>query len=238
MPAEPTIESLQKDVANLTALLHRSSKAIAETGQRVMKIELAQERSAVNAIPSDPLGLNAGGSTQQQRKASAAGGDDEENAPVGSEDLVELVTELQGQLDLLDVRSTRRSANTTKTDDAEGIAALPGPDGVIPTDLLPQGGDDQEDGLADLPEFPRTLGEFKALPDTHIDFWLKYYELLPPDEAELRELLGNDPEADRAVKESLAVTHKDVVSQEERDERFDTLARYLGLKPRRTKGAW
>lgn len=226
-----SLESVKAEVDNLAALVHRSAKAVAETGQRVLRMEISDERKAISTLPS-PL---SGSSLRDQAKSETSQGANGD--AVGSEDLVELVTELQGQLDLLDMRSVRRSANSTKIADDEFIAALPGNDGLVPGESEISEEEREESMLPDI-KFPATVGEFKKLSPTDVETWLRYYELLPPDEAELRELLG-DTAATEAGKTAVeGAVSNDHLTEAEANTHFDTLARHLGLRPRRSKCAW
>lgn len=190
---------------------------------------------------------------------------------VTGDDIVELVTELQGQLDLIENRSIRRQANGFAINDDDAIAPLASTDGSIPNESFIV--DVQSDGSASklyqdsnikepsiptvaeydeslyyLPgPFPQTFGEFKALSLEAIGAWCKFYELLPPDDDEIQQLLS----AAGSTLDSLGGSYemkisgkgdaKDAdsnLSKKQSDKDFDTLARFLGLRARRTKGAW
>lgn len=190
---------------------------------------------------------------------------------VTGDDIVELVTELQGQLDLIENRSIRRQANGFAINDDDAIAPLASTDGSIPNESftvdvqsdgsaskLHKDGNDEEPLIPTVAEydeslyylpgpFPRTFGEFKALSPEAIGAWCKFYELLPPDDEEIQQLLS----AAGTTLESLGGSYemkisgkgdaKDVnsdISKKQSDKDFDTLARFLGLRARRTKGAW
>lgn len=228
--AQLSLESVKAEVDNLAALVHRSAKAVAETGQRVLRMEISDERKAISTIPN-PL---SGSSLREQAKSEANEGNGD---AVGSEDLVELVTELQGQLDLLDMRSVRRSANSTKIADDEFIAALPGNDGLIPGESEISEEELEGSMLPDI-KFPTTVGEFKKLSQKDVETWLRYYELLPPDEAELRELLGGAATTEAGKTAVEGAVSNDHLTEAEANSHFDTLARHLGLRPRRSKCAW
>jgi hypothetical protein len=230
-----TIESLQKQVDFLTLQVQKNTKTLLKTGQKVLEYEVNNEKAKL-------YGENP--STKRAAATATADGEeeeeDEDDEPVKGQDLVELVTELQTQLDLLDTKSIRRSANAFKTNDDDYIAPLPNNEGEIPPVLATDAADDntpaeKTDG------FPATLGQLKALSNAAVERWLRYYELLPPDEAELKELFGDEivNSASSEVREAVAAaTAKKQLSKQELDAQFDDLARFLGLRVRRSSSAW
>lgn len=223
--SDATIESLQKQVDFLTLQVQKNTQTLLKTGQKVLEHEVNYEKAKLQ-----------GGNPRTTRAAADA--DDKEDEPVKGEDLVELVTELQTQLDLLDARSTRRSANAFKTNDGDYIAPLPNNEGEIPG-VVAAADDDNTSAEAD--GFPATLGQLKSLSDAAIERWLRYYELLPPDEAELKELFGEEVvnSTSSEVREAVAaVIEKPPLSKQELDAQFDDLARFLGLRVRRSPSAW
>lgn len=242
-----TLESLKAQVDSLASQLHRSSVAVAETGRRVLTMEIQNERKAISDMPPMSMSTLRGGDASGSKKDESGTTGQKDDSAVNNDDIVELVTELQEQLDLLDVRSMRRTANAFKVNDDEFIAAMPGNEGLIPGESSPAEADEEGGEVTtDLPDisFPKTLGEFKALSGKEVEVWLKYYELLPPDEAELLELLGDaaaESEIAKSVKEksgAARIGDDELLSEEEANSHFDTLARYLGLRVRRSKGAW
>ncbi|KAF5092456.1 hypothetical protein D0Z00_004577 [Geotrichum galactomycetum] len=225
--SDPTIETLQKQVDFLTLQVQKNTKTLLKTGQKVLEYEVNNEKAKLH-----------GGNTKQST-AAGGGGEDEEDEPVKGQDLVELVTELQTQLDLLDTKSIRRNANGFKTNDDEYIAPLPNNEGEIPPVVAV---DDDDNTPANTTDgFPATLGQLKALSDAVVERWLRYYELLPPDEAELKELFGDEivNSTSSEVREAVAAaTAKKQLSKQELDAQFDDLARFLGLRVRRSPAAW
>lgn len=239
-----TLDSLRQEVDRLANQVKRNSNAIIETGRHVLAIEVDQEKNALKNMNKPPTSMrpqrrNSSGTdtqsilsskSQQEGPSDTKAQDsskyleessiDTNDQPLTSEDIVELVTELQGQLDLLDERSIRRTANAFVNDSTDVIAPLPGRDGELP----------QSD--EDTP-FPQTLGDFKSLDENQVEYWLRWYELLPPDEKELSSILAR---AGTTLDKMGMKTPQPV--NIESDAHFDCLARFLGLRIRRVKGAW
>ncbi|KAG5354604.1 hypothetical protein CJU89_6379 [Yarrowia sp. B02] len=218
---EPTVESLKKEVDFLSAQLRKVTGLVAETGKQVLSIQVNQEKSSLNNLTI----TDAEGKPVASRKDKA-----EDSQAVTSEDLVVLVTELQDQLDNLETKSIRRTANSFAQKDTDLIASLPRIDGMCPA---------QEPSDETHPDwvFPKTLGAFKKLDNAKVEQWMRFYELLPPDEAELaklQEVLGKEEleEAMENARKSAELTEAEAI------ERFDTLARFFGLRERRGTNAW
>uniref|UniRef100_A0A060TC01 ARAD1D38610p n=1 Tax=Blastobotrys adeninivorans TaxID=409370 RepID=A0A060TC01_BLAAD len=223
------VQKLKDDVARLAEQVRKNSKAIVDTGRHVLSLEVDKERKSLKSlgISSEPKPSRIPGDESDDEDEEGNG-----KKPATSDDIVELVTELQVQLDLLDDRSMRRSANAFATEDTDAIAPMPSRDGGYPGDK-----ETLNDGeIAATAPFPKTLGEFKQMSDSQVDFWARWYELLPPDEVELRDILARAG----TTMEELGVDKPPAVerSKEESDNTYDTLARFFGLRTRRTKGAW
>ncbi|ODQ66521.1 hypothetical protein NADFUDRAFT_50438 [Nadsonia fulvescens var. elongata DSM 6958] len=223
MSTPPTLESLQEELNVIKAQLTKANAVIADTGRHVLSLQVNGERQRLGQ-----LDLNSSAPVESYAYDSATA------ASVTAEDVTELVTELQSQLDLQEERSIRRSANAFVIKDTDFIAPLPTTDSSIPT---------YEEG------FPATLDDFNQLDHEGIVTWLKYYELLPPDEAEmarLRRLLDieEDDEEEETVPVSESLSEETIdfehgeLSKAEQDTLFDNLARFLGLRIRRTTGVW
>ena len=231
-----SLESIKAELDSLALLLHRNTKAVAETGRRVLHME-SGDRTSHGHI-SDPTSRIRDSADSDDEDEGVAG---KQGEIVANEDLVQLVSELQGQLDLLDSRSIRRSANAFASKDTDFVAALPGTDGHIPGETATPSGE-KEESESTLPKtlFPKTVGDFKALSRKDVEAWLRYYELLPPDEAELHDLLSQAAISNREKAEisKNASTSEDMLSEEEANTHFDTLARFLGLRIRKTAGVW
>lgn len=223
-----SLDTVKTEIEKIASLLQRNTKAVNETARRVLQLESGDRKADVadSRIPDD-------GDSDDGTGAGNA------NEVIGNDDIVQLVTELQDQLDLLDTRSIRRNANSFATADSDGIAALPGNDGLIPGENVSEEAE-PESSLPTSP-FPKTLGEFKSLPSKEIEAWLRYYELLPPDEEELRKLLSEAAVSSKDT-EKLSKEYGSqgdaMLSTEEANGHFDTLARFLGLRARKTAGAW
>ncbi|KAG5361287.1 hypothetical protein CJU90_2669 [Yarrowia sp. C11] len=221
---EPTVESLKKEVDFLSAQLRKVTSLVAETGKQVLSIQVNQEKGALNNLTITDV---EGKPVQSQREKASSS---EDSQAVTSEDLVVLVTELQDQLDNLETKSIRRTANSFAQKDSDLIASLPRIDGMCPA---------QEASDETHPDwiFPMTLGEFKKLDNAKVEQWMRFYELLPPDEAELaqlQEVLGKEEleEAMENARKSAELTEAEAI------ERFDTLARFFGIRERRGTKAW
>lgn len=228
-----SLESVKAEIDNLASQVLRNSKAVADTGRRMLNFE--------------STGTGAGATAKSGSSRNYADSDDEDDdgargisSAVANEDLVQLVTELQTQLDILDERSIRRTANAFATQDGDLVAALPGNDGFIPGEsLAPKSAaatsvtdkDEDESSLPKTP-FPRSVLEFKLLPRNEVEAWLRYYELLPPEEAELHSILS------KATPSTGAAAGKDYLSEEDATRHADLLARFLGLRIRKGKAVW
>ncbi|ANB14329.1 Mrp8p [Sugiyamaella lignohabitans] len=251
-----TVESLKVEVEKLATQVRKNTNAIIDTGRHVLSIQIEHEkqllakeglsetREVATGTGSGVTGAGGAGSSvidsksYRERKrdidldsddevddrgAGRSGGQGGSNDAITSEDIVDLVTELQGQLDMLDERSVRRTANAFVAAESDPIAPLPGRDGEFP---------------AETESFPATLGEFKALDTSQVEFWLKWYELLPPDEEELAQLLDRAGATLEDVGQPASTAPKPEPSIDETNANFDSLARFLGIRARRTKGVW
>jgi hypothetical protein len=219
-----SLGTLKEEVEKLVVQVKKNTNAIIDTGNQILDIQLDKERARLERDLPTTGQLERTGKHSETLSQSEKDEDAEETQVSGTltyDDLVELVTELQGQLDMLDERSIRRTANAFVSDDSDVIAPLPGRDGEIPT---------EEEG------FPRNLRQFKDLDFSQVEQWLRLYELLPPNEEELNEILDRVG----AKLEDLGAipAEKKPSNCYEADLNFDNLARFLGLRIRRTKDAW
>ncbi|KAK9471610.1 Mrp8p [Dipodascopsis tothii] len=204
-PAVPlTLEDLSQQVAMLAALTRKNSAAIAQTGQQLIRMAIDETRTKMTstALPSGAGAAGAAGA------ADAAG--------FGQEDVEELVKELQEQLDLIEIRSIRRQANSQLTADADVIAPIPGIGGEYPPEGM----------------FPATLGEFKALKGAEVLGWMRWYGI--EDTTGLSSRLVPEPTTTEVNDDG----KEEPVMDETDSEYFDRLARYVGLRCRRSEGAW
>lgn len=119
---ELNLESLKQEIDNLAGQLSRNSKVVADTGRRVLAMEIDNERKSLESIipPKVSVATDSNASStavvpkSRKEKLLPAlledDSDDDLNADpaaeneadvVRSDDIFQLVTELQGQLDLL-----------------------------------------------------------------------------------------------------------------------------------------
>lgn len=211
---------IKEQLTKLTNQVQKNSKAIAQTGQLVLDLQLQDQRRDIAqlSLKDSELKQDAGLVGNIESKASKK---EHISESITQDDIVELVNELQGQLDILDERSVRRTSNAFVADDKDLIAPIPGRDGQYPSDAE---------------KFPKNLREFKDLDDVTLEYWLRWYELLPPDENELAQIFGK---LGTSMEELGVEKPKSKgLTQEEADERYDTLARFIGLRNRRTPGVW
>lgn len=227
-----SLEAIKTEIDYLAQQIYRNTKSVADTGRRVLNLESDKTHGASSSR------LNVADSDDEDDGTTKHG------EAVANDDLVQLVTELQGQLDLLDSRSIRRTANAFASENADLIAPLPGNDGFLPGESAPplvsDKPEEEDDSVLPVTPFPKTVKQFKELSRKEVEAWLRYYELLPPDEAELRAILSQAGEASGKKEEGAGGTplQEDLLSEEEADSHFDTLARFLGLRIRKTNAVW
>ncbi|QEU61646.1 Mrp8 [Kluyveromyces lactis] len=214
------ISKLRNQVLELQGLVKRQSTMLAKTGQSVIELQIAQQKTDIRSLdlekkPNKPVAAEA-----------ALSIDTSEFATNG--DLEQLVEELQGQLDYLEERSIRRVANNNKRDPADAIGPLPNADGDLPIDLK-------------IP-LPETVQEFINIKDLDLCKVAEFYGVLPFPQSDLEAITeGLRNEEDVSIPTFTDATAADQLkkyTKEEMDVIFDTVARYLGLNNRRTKGTW
>lgn len=193
--AEPTIQELQNKIGELTELIHRQSKIIQQTGQQVLELQIRS-------------------SQEDFRKLD---GDDERPDYATNDDIVQLVGELQGQLEYLDMRSIRRTQNITLSKDDDVVEPLPNADGE-----LYQG-------------FPTTYKKFLTLETPELIKICEFYDLIPPSleqELKLGELLekGGVPEGESVQSQLKEDLDKRQFTKEEIGALHEELRRFIGLK--------
>lgn len=216
-----TLEQLHDQVQSLSKVVEMQSQLIAKTGKQLMDIQVTNVKSKMNA-------------DTEQSNAKASNVDMDDYAT--NEDIIQLVGELQGQLDLLEERNIRRTINSHLSPTAK--------DGVI----APIANKDGDEPPQDI--FPATVGDFLALEKYDIVQLCEFYELvIPIDQQEhLKEFLESNSEmvdiegakkllevgADNAtLKERV-----DVYSEKQIDDLFDSLARFIGVRVRKNKSVW
>jgi hypothetical protein len=144
-------EDLQKQIDDLKAQLVKQTGVIAKTAQQVLSMQVQDTKKKMDAVPN-PLTLASSGNPNIDTSDFAT-----------NEDLVQLVGELQGQLNLLEQKSVLRTVNAHQNQDTDIVVPLPNLDGDLP----------------DSEVFPHSIAEFKALADDTIVFLCKFYQLLP-----------------------------------------------------------
>ena len=97
------LTKLRSQVEELQQLVKKQNLLISKTGQSVLELQLAKQKTDVEEFDSK----YAGGKS----KTVASHGDTTDFAT--NEDLVQLVGELQGQLDSIEERSVRRPVSYT-----------------------------------------------------------------------------------------------------------------------------
>ena len=199
-------EDFNKRIAALESLVERQSKLIAQTGQRLMEIQIKNIKGQID---------NHNSNQQSQIDMSDY---------TTNDDIVQLVTELQTQLDSLEDRTMRRVYNSTLQYDEESLAPIMNRDG-------------------ELPEFtvPTTLEEFKELSKVELIRLGLFYEIIIPNEQEVEQALDQDNSKDAILDIS---KNKDIeemsknFDDDQINEIYDELARYFGIKHKRNSDGW
>ncbi|EGW35621.1 uncharacterized protein SPAPADRAFT_58835 [Spathaspora passalidarum NRRL Y-27907] len=212
---ELTLEQLNEQVAKLSGLVERQSKIIAETGEQVLQLQVKDVKTRMSALDMKP----------QQPEIDLTD-------YINNEDIVQLVTELQTQLDNLEDRTIRRCSNASITKPSDFLAPLTNRDG-------------------DLPDFelPNTLQEFQNLDKVDIIRLAVFYEIIIPNQgSELEQQpegvvpgISHAPAAGATAVENNSVDIIELSKQFDEIqaiEIFDELARYLGIKYRKGSNKW
>jgi len=152
-----SIEDLQEQINDLKSQVVKQRAIIAKTAQQMLSMQVKDTKQHMDSIP-DPLGL-AG---SKEKTAATAPVDTSDFAT--NEDLVQLVGELQGQLNLLEQKSVLRTVNSHQHRDSDVLLALPNLDGDMPPSEI----------------FPHSVAEFVNLGDDLVVQLCKFYQLLPP----------------------------------------------------------
>lgn len=208
------LENLKKQVNDLQALVQKQNLLISKTGKNVLELQIARQKVDVDNF----------GAAKAQVNAQFDSTDFATN-----EDLVQLVAELQGELNVLEERSIRRLVNSTKTDPEATLAPIPNADGEFPslTDKM----------------FPHSLKEFENIDDKGLYRLAKFYEKLPltlKEHEDFEKVLEGKLDELHISKVSDEDVEKELkkISKEELNEAFNEVARYLGLKSRRGTDIW
>lgn len=152
--SKTSIEDLQEQINDLKSQVVKQRAIIAKTAQQMLSMQVKDTKQHMDSIP-DPLGLGGAG-------GAAAAVDTADFAT--NEDLVQLVGELQGQLNLLEQKSVLRTVNSHQHRDSDVLLALPNLDGDMPASEV----------------FPHSVAEFVNLGDDVVVQLCKFYQLLPP----------------------------------------------------------
>uniref|UniRef100_A0A0L0P678 Uncharacterized protein n=1 Tax=Candidozyma auris TaxID=498019 RepID=A0A0L0P678_CANAR len=206
-----SIEELNKRVDELTDLVKRQSEVIAKTGKQMMEYQVKDVKARMASLNSEQPKI-----------------DTDEFAT--NDDLVQLVTELQGQLDYLEDRNVKRVYNShiaTDADSSTPIAPLTNKDGEHPPDF-----------------YPKTLGELRDIDAASLLQLCEFFELIvennnPEDIAELMKLEKlSKEELDRLINPKPKTLEEKLkgLKKEDEVELFDELARFLGVRIRRGNG--
>ena len=208
------LEVLKKKVSDLQELVQKQNLLISKTGKNVLELQIPKQKSDV-----DNFGPSRAQVTAQFDSTDFATNDD----------LVQLVAELQGELNVIEERSIRRLVNSTKTDQDATLAPIPNADGEAPslTDEM----------------FPHTLKEFEEMDDIRLYRLAKFYEKLPltmKEQEDFDKVLEGKVEDLHISKLSDEDITKELkkLSKDELDDAFNDIARYLGLRSRRGTGIW
>jgi hypothetical protein len=204
------VETLRTQLEELSLLVKKQSELLTKTGQQVLTLQVENTKNKVASF--NPKNVSRASSKHQPTIDTTDF--------VTNEDLVQLVGELQGQLDVLEERSIRRLINSQKKS-GEILAPLLNHDGEEPSVEL----------------FPRDLDAFEKLNNEDLVQLARFYELLPPtaeERAKFDEFVegtSETPDVDVTIKAS-DFSNDDLV------EAYDKLSRFLGLKFRRGEDAW
>lgn len=201
-------KDLEEKVKELTELVHKQSKLVAQTGKQLMELQLKDVKNKM-----------AGMEVKQPKI------DTEDFAT--NEDVAQLVFEVLNQLDYLEDRNVARSYNShilSQSSLATKIAPLPNKDG----ELAPA-------------KFPSTVQELQDLKPIEVIQLCEFYDLFV-DEPTSDEALStsNSPEdVLKMINANDTISAQDRLlssSEEDLNEIFDELTRYIGVRIRKGTG--
>ncbi|KAH3679680.1 hypothetical protein WICMUC_000820 [Wickerhamomyces mucosus] len=213
-----SIEELQIKIKALEELVAKQTKLISRTGEQVLNLQVQSTSDKVARF--NPYSLTG---EQPIKKPSKFSKHESTEDYATNEDLVQLVGELQGQLDLIEERSIRRLINSNKKP-SDNLAPLFNHDGEEP----------------DLSLYPKDIEALIKIEDINLIKLARFYELLPPTQEErskFEEYLEGkreNPDLEEVEKEIKI----DDYSKEELIEAFDRLARFIGVDARRGEDVW
>lgn len=210
------INALEEKVASLTSLVEKQSKVIANTGKQILLFQVNDVKTKMSQMETKP------------------NTDVDLSDYITNDDIVQLVSELLGQLDALEDRNIGRIYNIqlTEKDTSKKVAPLTNKDGDLPSSDI----------------FPNTVGDYLTIKDAQILQLCEFYELIITNDdkdninkfiedgnmslEEAQKLLqGNSGEAN--IEKKLLE-----LSSEQINELHDELSRYLGLKFRKSDSLW
>lgn len=204
-------DSLAAQVKELTELVQKQSKVLAQTGKQVMEMQLKDVKSKMSQMDTKPQKI------------------DTEDF-VTNEDIVQLVGELQGQLDYLEDRTIKRAFNSHLTENssrADKVAPLCNRDGDPAPEYYPATLGDvlalDSEQLLRLCEFYELILENE--PDPELQNILKADSLT--EEGARRLFASNEASVQQRL---------ELLTKEDADELFDEFARYIGVRVRRGTG--
>lgn len=203
--------SLEQQVKNLTELVHKQSKLIAKTGEKVMEIQMNEVKSKMAAIDL------------KQPKF-----DPKDFA--SNEDIAQLIFEVLNQMEYLEDRTIKRVCNSrllNASKPSEQIAPLYSKDGEEPPEIFPN-------TVKDLLELkPLDLIQLCDFYDLFVDGptpeqteLLNAPNICPEEAIKLASMSGGIP-----AKERLAMS-----SEDDLRDIFDEFSRYIGVLIRRGTG--
>lgn len=214
------LKELNEKVNNLSLLVERQAKMIAETGQQLVSLQVKDVKTRMADLDMNTKHSNSGVSHEDLQDY------------VTHEDIVELVGELQGQLDSIEERNIRRVFNSQLSQQDGIIAPLTNKNGELPTDI----------------NFPKTLQDFINIdPKVLLQLGIFYEYVFAKDQIENFNNFANDDSNDvEKTKQALLdqsssahVNDSDIsLTEEELNLLFDDVSRYLGLKVRKDPNAW
>lgn len=218
-----TVQDLQNQVQKLTGIVDKQSRVISSTGQQLMELQVRDIKQRMNKKKDR---------TASDNKIDVHTDVDDENFAT-NEDLVVLVKELQEQLDLLEERNIKRTFNSHLSEDhkEDKVSPLRNKDGEEPPEDI----------------FCKNVGDFLELDKSRILQLCEFYELVVSREQEesIEKLKGDQNlSLEEAKKIMLGVptgnleNRIDSYSDKEYEDCYDKLARYLGLRIRRSQGFW
>lgn len=190
-----------QEIAELQAQIKRLQTVVAMSGKQIVELQLESTRRRNEDVDRRNKELQSGLQVGSQPSVQDKGDF------VSNDDIVELVTELQSQLDILDERSIRRTINSRASKSTPIVS-------------LPTIGNEYPD------TFPVTLGDFEALSAGEIEQLARFYELVPLDASEVQDLLSK---VKMTAEEAGISAPTDEEAKNQPQENYNNLARFLGL---------